>query len=123
MNKSKRLIKAKALLSQAFNTLPDSQGVNEVKTYVKRAIEHIDKQTKREVKKTQTKTNHENWWDHIESGISNMAHSPMSSETQMKSLNVLNKMIEETQTEIDKLETEKYKSKKSTEDIDLFLQD
>jgi hypothetical protein len=124
MNKSEKLAKARMLLSQALMTIPDGHGLSEAKIHVRRAIERVEKQVKKEEKKVaQTnQTNHENWWSNIEAGVANMASSPMSSQTQMRSLEALNKMIQETQSDLDKLEQERKKTPQ-LEIKDLFLQD
>lgn len=121
MNKSENLDKAKMLLSQALKAIPDNHSLSETKLHVRRAIEGVEKQVKKEGKKV-TRTNHENWWGNIEAGVSNIAASPMSAQAQMRSLDALNKMIEETQSELDKLEQEK-KKPQQTDITDLFLQD
>jgi len=121
MNKSEKLAKARMLLSQALKTIPDGHGLSEAKVHVRRAIEGVEKHVKKEGKKV-TQTNHENWWGNIEAGVANMAASPMSAQTQMRSLEALNKMIEETQSELDKLE-QKRKKPQQPEVTDLFLQD
>lgn len=122
MNKSEKLSKAKTLLSQALQAIPDDHNLSEVKTHVRRAIDGMDKQVKKEGKK-EVRTNSENWWGNIQSGVSNMAASPMSAQAQMKSLDALNKMIEQTQSELDKLEQERKKPQQIEVPEDLFLQD
>lgn len=119
MKKTEQLSKARALLSQVLQAIPGN--MSEARVHVKRAINEVEKQVKREGKKT-VQTNHENWWGNVEAGIANMAATPMSAQTQMRALDALNKMIEETKSELDKLEDEK-KKPEPTEIPDLFLQD
>lgn len=122
MVKEKELAKARVLLSQALKNIPDGQAFNEAKMSVRRAIENVDKQVKRLGKKAE-QTYQDSWWTNIESGVSNVAASPMTQHAQMRALDALNKMIDETRLEIDKLEEEKRTKKEPVKELeDLFLQ-
>lgn len=118
MNKDQKMQKSSLYLKKALNVLPKS-GVGLTRTHIHNAISALGKSMKKEaVKKSQSK--HEEWQESLKDGFSKIRKSPMAKMGYAKTLKELNKMIEETQSELDKLESN---SEQIDSNNDLFLRD
>jgi hypothetical protein len=92
MSKEQQLQKSISHLNRALLQLfqIDNPTIAEAKSSIKNAIKKIEK-----VRERRNSPDFSNEWDnHIESGMAALAHSPMSTQAQMKSLKELNRMIE-----------------------------
>jgi hypothetical protein len=109
MNKIHELDRVKHLLHQALNvalhSMPNDRSVSEARGHMKQAIKKIDVASKRQdARKRMTQDNFQSWWGDIQSGVSNVAASPMSAEAQQRSLSALNSMIDEEKKKLEELE-------------------
>lgn len=105
----KQLGKVKSLLTQALGVaqhhMQNDRSVSEAKIHMKRAINEIDKASKRKLRKEKmTNDQFETWWGNIQSGTTAAANAAMTPEAQQKSLEELNAMIDEEKKKIEELE-------------------
>lgn len=111
---SKEISKAQSLLAQALNTalasMPNNKSVIEASGHIRSAIHKLDGAAKTQMQKRKmNQTQFDNWWGNIQAGTSKLAAaktaaSPMSTEAAQKSLQQLNKMIDQQQSKIKDLE-------------------
>lgn len=101
MDKTQKLEKAKALLTQAMReataAMPNNQNVLAARNDINRAIKKIDKAHGTQSRRQTTPTQFENWWGHIQSGTAQFAMSPEASQ---KSLDQLNALIAKEQDKL-----------------------
>jgi len=107
--KEKQLDRAKNLLGQALsvahNAMPNHKGVAEARRDMQRAIKKLDQVSKKQgERKKMMQDQHQNWWGNIEAGAASLAASPMSPETQMRTLSQLDAMIEAEKEKLRNLE-------------------
>ena len=110
--------RAKGLLMHALtatSTMAATE-VAEARGHIRRAIEKLDKVSESKGRKQDSKTQYDQWWGHIVSGV---AHEPMSAVATQKSLKQLNAMIAEEEQKLSKLE----KSSKTAKIADDLLID
>lgn len=107
MDKINELNRAKGLLTQALsaalNSMPNDRSVQEARMYMKKALNELNNAAKTQIKK-KTMTQDQQWLSNVNSGIAAVAHSPMSQESQHRSLQQLNAMIAEERKKLDELE-------------------
>lgn len=101
--------RVQGLLTQALNVAAYHMGgdrsVAEAKGHIRQAIDKIDKAKKSQLrKKARTNDQFEQWWGDVQSGVSQVAASPMSPEAQCKTLAQLNAMIDEEKRKLAELE-------------------
>lgn len=125
MKKIDQLEKTKNLLSQALstalNSMPNNSSVNEARGHIKQAINKIDKARKTQMKKqTVSSTLHENWWGHVQAGVS---ASPVSQEASMRTLEQLNQMINEEKDKISEIENKIDKDNLNKDNSNQILND
>ncbi len=122
MNKINQLQRTKELLTQAMsaasNSIPNNRDVVEAKHYIRKAIENIEYASKNQIrKKENVKTQFDNWWGNIQSGV---AKASSANEGHVKSLAALNAMISEEQKKLNELELEANKISEKPEDPQLL---
>lgn len=107
--KHQQLNRVKNLLGQALGvalqSMPHNKSVAEARTHMRQALDKINLVQKKQNKaKRMTQNQFEGWWGNIQSGTSELAASPMSSEAKTKSLSQLDSMIEQEKRKIQDLE-------------------
>lgn len=115
--KIEQLDVAKSLLNQAlsvaYNSMPNNRTVAEARGDMRRAIKKLDQVSKQQTeKKRMTQDQFKSWWGNLESGMAQLAASPMSAEAQQRSLAQLDAMIKAEQQKLQNLE----KHSQETED-------
>jgi hypothetical protein len=110
----KQLGQVKSLLTQALGVathhMQSDRSVTEAKTHIKRAINEIDKASKKKLRKEKmTNDQFETWWGNVQSGTTALANAGMSPEAQQKSLDQLNAFIEDEQKKLDDLQKQAQK--------------
>tara|TARA_Y100000034_G_C6845481_1_gene382980 strand:+ start:712 stop:1083 length:372 start_codon:yes stop_codon:yes gene_type:complete len=105
----KQLGQVKSLLTQALGVaqhhMQNDRSVSEAKTHIKRAINEIDKVSKKKLRKEKmTNDQFETWWGNIQSGTAAAASASMSPEAQQMSLDQLNGMIDDEKKKLEDLE-------------------
>ena len=120
----KQLTKMKSLMTQALgvaqHNMQNDRSVSEAKVHIKRAINEIDKASKKKQKRQKmTNDQFETWWGNIQSGTTVAASAAMTPEAQQKSLDQLNAMIDEQKQKLEELE----KQAQQTQAPDQLLQD
>lgn len=110
MDKLGKLEKTRSLLQQAIKSTDSILGnsdVAEARKSMRRALSAVEHASKSQnKKKNQNQNQFESWWQNIESGATNMAGTAMSPESQIKSLNDLDKLIDSEKGKLKELEKE-----------------
>lgn len=103
------LVKAQQLMMQALgvagHSLPNNPNVSEAKIHMRQAITQLEQATKSQIRKKETQqTEYEKWWKNIEVNASEAKMAQVGEQTYIRTLDLLNAMINEEQRKLQELE-------------------